>query len=397
MARQLLGKKSRTRGSISGDSAHSAYPSSVQKFGSHRRFDAMRASAVKIGRSVEARDCGRTSIASSWWPDFARDVLSDPFKFGSVIKHIGPFPSSDDAPAATWTPACGLTKAFPLSNVGLVIRGNASASGCLIGPRHVLTASHNIPWVNEQSYDFESSIKFIPGVCPKNWMKSATGKEYCNIPPVGATHVLAYLKIEGPQFSNTRAFDYAVLILERDVLSSDGYFSVWGFEPEDSLTTDFQSAGYPVYRDAAHKDMMFLNSQREMFHQDNIEMGINAYVLHPSFQELALDLRDLFCAGPGCPVIGTDGFSYLDDVAYNFIREEGLLGKVLLGMDLFTSADSTWGSSGSPVYHSYGSDMEVVGLHAGLYHGKGGSVPYNLLSGGPAMVQLVIRALSEFP
>ncbi len=95
---------------------------------------------------------------------------------------------------------------YPWGTVGRLSTG---ASGVMIGPRHMLTVSHGIPW----SGSGVSAFTFTPGT-------------FDGSAPFGvanATRVYFYVKVTGTLDQNERRHDYAVVVLNWNIGNLTGW------------------------------------------------------------------------------------------------------------------------------------------------------------------------------
>ncbi|KAJ4455382.1 putative peptidase S1 [Paratrimastix pyriformis] len=108
---------------------------------------------------------------------------------------------------------------FPWSALGVVSNPRGYCSATMVGPRHVLTASHCIVYNNDGS---------LP---PMSYVPSPSGLHM----PHGfyrVTHVLTYQKVEGKLTKPEAAFDVALLILDQPIGLKTGFFGTATFSPE---------------------------------------------------------------------------------------------------------------------------------------------------------------------
>lgn len=110
--------------------------------------------------------------------------------------------------------------AYPWRAMGRIDTDNGICSGCIIGPRHVLTASHCIPWNNNNGAGW---VKFTPHYYNGS---GVWGSYY-------ATRVCFWRKNSGNLNHEEIAFDYAVLVFDDYIgtqlgwLGSKTYASSW--------------------------------------------------------------------------------------------------------------------------------------------------------------------------
>lgn len=98
---------------------------------------------------------------------------------------------------------------YPWTCVAKVLNRPGFGSGVMVGPRHVLTASHVIDWTGPME-----TVLFTQGGIVIDW--------------VAATNVLTYEKINGVEYS-TADDDYAVVVLER-ALPQLGWMGVRNYD-----------------------------------------------------------------------------------------------------------------------------------------------------------------------
>lgn len=121
---------------------------------------------------------------------------------------------------------------YPWRICGKVQTAVMSGSGCMIGPRHVLTASHCVNWAGDGSAGW---INFTPAY-------------YDGSGPWGTfavTTVYAYVKNVGELSDEQTAFDYAVLVLDRRIGDTIGWAGGRVFDKSWVNTVQWSFIGYP--------------------------------------------------------------------------------------------------------------------------------------------------------
>lgn len=121
---------------------------------------------------------------------------------------------------------------FPWRISGKIQTAVARGSGCMIGPRHVLTASHCVNWAADGSAGW---IQFTPGY-------------YGGSGPWGtfvAKTIYAYKKNTSTLSDDQTAFDYAVLVLDSRVGDTVGYAGAKAFANSWLNTVKWVCIGYP--------------------------------------------------------------------------------------------------------------------------------------------------------
>lgn len=126
---------------------------------------------------------------------------------------------------------------FPWCTCGLVETGAGNGSGVMIGPRHLMTASHVINWGPNNTAGW---LKFTP--------LYFDGSE-----PFGfsyGTRVYWWLKVDtdgdGIIGSTETAFDYVVVVLDRPMGDTTGWMGSRGYNTDWNDGDYWAHIGYPV-------------------------------------------------------------------------------------------------------------------------------------------------------
>jgi V8-like Glu-specific endopeptidase len=203
---------------------------------------------------------------------------------------------------------------FPYSTVGKVQTATGSCTGTMVGRNLMLTANHCI----------KSGLQ---------WMKF-TPSYYDGSEPYGSAYALSYLRwfAKGDESSSSstsleRAFDYALVVLDRNIGDDVGYMGSTTYNSQWNGEDYWDHIGYPG--DVA-------SGQRPIF------------VNNDAIQEIATH-------------------SYGDQSGY-YMR---------------TFLDTGGGQSGGPLYGDFNGDFKIVGVVSG-----GGS-DNNVFGGGPALGKLI--------
>jgi V8-like Glu-specific endopeptidase len=122
--------------------------------------------------------------------------------------------------------------AFPWRTVGRVWGAGGAGTGCTIGPRLVLTASHMIDWLDGGGAGW---VKFSPAYYDGN----GPWGEY------SATRVISWNKAEGGLSDLETAFDYVVLVMNDRVGDHVGYPGYRTYDDDWNGGTFWQHMGYP--------------------------------------------------------------------------------------------------------------------------------------------------------
>jgi V8-like Glu-specific endopeptidase len=124
--------------------------------------------------------------------------------------------------------------AYPWCTCGRVATPGGWGSGVMVGRRHMMTASHVIPWLAGGGSDW---ITFTP-------------MQYDTSTPFGSTHVdrvYVWQQVndgDGIQ-SNEAAFDYAVCVLNTQMGDSTGWMGSIGYSSDLNGQVRWAHIGYP--------------------------------------------------------------------------------------------------------------------------------------------------------
>lgn len=124
-------------------------------------------------------------------------------------------------------------RSYPWRTTGLVRTAAGRCTGCTIGPRLVLTASHCVNW----SADGSSAgwISFAPG--------SFDGDEPWG--EIAATQIVFWNQAQGLLSDLETAFDYVVLVMEEDIGNVIGYPGYRTYNEDWNNGSFWQIIGYP--------------------------------------------------------------------------------------------------------------------------------------------------------
>jgi V8-like Glu-specific endopeptidase len=165
---------------------------------------------------------------------------------------------------------------YPWRTCGRVATPGGSASGVMVGRRHMVTASHAIPWLAGGGSDW---ITFTP-------------MQYDTSTPFGsayATRVYVWQRVNGSDgiSSNEAAFDYAVCVLSSNLGDSTGwmgsreYASSWNgqaFWSHIGYPFDIGSSVRPIYTtngimDSTVSETSGGHSGLRIMHRNDIRAG----------------------------------------------------------------------------------------------------------------------------
>lgn len=121
---------------------------------------------------------------------------------------------------------------FPWRTTGRVWTAKGSGTGCTIGPRLVLTASHCVDWKDGNT---------------AGWMKFSPGYNGGNGPwgEFAATNILFWNKADGPLSDLETAFDYVVLVMNDTVGDLVGWPGFRTYDTAWNGLSVWQHVGYP--------------------------------------------------------------------------------------------------------------------------------------------------------
>mgnify|MGYP000724043278 CR=1 FL=1 len=122
---------------------------------------------------------------------------------------------------------------YPFSTTGKIETQKGVCAGTMVGPRHVLTASHCIQWNGDNTTGW---VRFRP-------------MAYDNLSPFGeawGTLTYSYRKVPGPGLTNSEvAFDFVVVVLDRYMGNSTGYMGSQTYTTGWNNGAYWANVGYP--------------------------------------------------------------------------------------------------------------------------------------------------------
>lgn len=125
-------------------------------------------------------------------------------------------------------------QSFPWRTTGKVRRAGATGSGTIIGPRHVLTASHVVNWQRDGNGNI-GWITFTPGYFDG---AGPWGE-------IAATQVIAWQEVSGPLSDQQTAFDYAILVMAERIGDNLGFAGFRTYDGGWNGGSFWQYVGYP--------------------------------------------------------------------------------------------------------------------------------------------------------
>ena len=176
----------------------------------------------------------------------ARDKSIPVHLFGR--KHVASIPTLPIPPSNPEdTPWCVIPKrlggatfadrSYPWGAIGRVDTPVGHGTGCLVGPRHLLTASHLVKWMADNR---AGSIRFRPGF---------NGDLPGEVDEVCAASVTVYKKIEvgsPPGIANGDvSADMALCLLEQRVGDELGWLGTRVYDDESDDESHWANVGYP--------------------------------------------------------------------------------------------------------------------------------------------------------
>jgi V8-like Glu-specific endopeptidase len=228
---------------------------------------------------------------------------------------------------------------YPWRTIGRVESGMGKGTGFVVGPRHVMTASHMVQWGREGNPGW---VRFLAGY-NKGFVDSGMGELF--IHETFAEQTYFYRQVDGNVASLTQgdsAWDFVVCVMDRRIGEEVGWIGTRTYDDDWDDTDYWQNVGYPL------------------------DVGGTEY---PVFQQRPFRVLDEYDGGD------------VDDG--NLLRAEG---------------DFNFGQSGSPVFAMFEDGPHAVGLFSG-----GGTYPSlsddqgNFLPAGSHFVHIVNQARSDFP
>jgi V8-like Glu-specific endopeptidase len=123
---------------------------------------------------------------------------------------------------------------FPWRITGNVRTGGGWGSGTVIGPRHVLTASHVVNWQRDANGNV-GWITFTPGYFDGSgpWGE------------IAATQVVSWIEAPGQLTDQQTAFDYVVLVMAQRIGDVVGFAGYRGYDDDWNGGAFWQYIGYP--------------------------------------------------------------------------------------------------------------------------------------------------------
>ncbi len=123
--------------------------------------------------------------------------------------------------------------AYPWSTIGKVSTAGGSASGVMVGPRHLLTCSHAIVWGSGSNAGW---VRFRPSYFDGN---APFGEAW-------ATNWYAYKKVTGPSINRSEGRqDYVVLVLDRRMGDITGWMGSRTYSDSWDGSNYWRHIGYP--------------------------------------------------------------------------------------------------------------------------------------------------------
>ncbi len=194
------------------------------------------------GTRIEAREFSEDDLAERL-QGFVPDHLglnATPLDFVKSVKRIRPLLA--EPRIATTIFGADNRRAFrdtsyPWSTIGLVETNRGSASGVMIGPRHLLTVSHVIDWTAPPGFAADW-VRFTPSY-------------YDGTAPFGeayGVHIYWYVQEDGDGFISgiEGDYDYAVVVLDRRLGETTGWMGARGYDDDWDDLAVWSHMGYPA-------------------------------------------------------------------------------------------------------------------------------------------------------
>jgi V8-like Glu-specific endopeptidase len=174
-------------------------------------------------------------------PQFTKQLPSESDKIGNQATTVFP---PDDRQVFSDT-------SYPWSTIGRIDTPVGFGTGIMVGPRHVLTVSHIIQWLDDNRTGWiEFRPSFFPPSAPfgEAWGDSTLGSVYYKV------------KVEGPWIDNYEGmYDYVVVVLNRDIGNSTGWMGSKSYTDAWDGSAYWSHAGYPQDLTAGNRPV-FQNS-----------------------------------------------------------------------------------------------------------------------------------------
>jgi V8-like Glu-specific endopeptidase len=173
--------------------------------------------------------------------------------------------------------------AFPWCTVGRVDTAGGTASGVMIGPRHMLTVSHTIQWLSPPSPYVAGWIKFTPSY-------------FDGSAPFGVawgTWIYWQFQVAGPGIDTTEEqFDYVVVVLDRRMGDLTGWMGSRTYSDSWDGGNYWSHIGYPA--DLA-------SAERPSFQGS---FSLDGHDTEPAAHQALRHLADVWPGQSGGPMFG---------------------------------------------------------------------------------------------
>lgn len=270
-----------------------------------------------------------------------------------------------------------LDRRFPWAAVGRLRRpGDPDfATGVLVGPRHVLTVSHAVNWVNVSSDPSKPDLRYDAHNHPVLFAAGYRADQgpvtpFGDVPVVKVVTAVPYLPspfvppgivdaATGGSVS-TRALDLAVLILAEPIGNAVGWFGFTGWNKDWNGKAMWSHIGYPQLSDQAPPELLYGR---------------------PTYQ-------------------GPDSLPAIVELRTKDFRMPN--GSVIKATNMINTFDIEGGHSGGPIFSWFGN--EAAPRVAAIMNGRRGKpAPGQAMdigqsaSGGSYLVNMIDYALKTFP